>query len=142
MFTSMAYNHSYDELEKTLKILYNHLYPGGLVIFDLGIHLDHWLGGSMWVDTYSDKDLQLARISQSPLEPKNGIFHGKMIFLVKDKGKVDFEIDEHKLGVFEPEKIRALMTKLGFEGYIYNGATKRLWNKRMKCAVVFVGVKD
>lgn len=142
MFTSMAYSQNYSELEKTLRIFYDHLNPGGVLIFDLGIHLDHWLGGSVWVDTYSDDNLQLARISQSPLKPKNGLFHGKMILLVKDKGKVDFEIDEHTLGVFKPDKIRALMTKLGFKAYIYDGATKKPWNKRMKCTVVFVGVKD
>ncbi len=141
MFTSMAYNQNYTELEDTLMIFSNHLNPGGVLIFDLGIHQDHWLGGSVWVDTYSDETLQLARISQSPLEPKNGLFHGKMVFLVKDKGKLDFEIDEHTLGVFEAEKIKELMTRLGFKTFIYDGATKKIWNKRMKCAVVFVGVK-
>jgi len=64
-----------------------------------------------------------------------------MIFLIKDKGKVDFEIDEHKLGVFEPEKIKIIMTKIGFKTYIYAGSTKKLWTKKMKGPVVFVGVK-
>jgi ubiquinone/menaquinone biosynthesis C-methylase UbiE len=141
MFTSMTYNLNYKELENTLKIFYNHLQAGGLVIFDLGIHKDYWLGGSLWINTYSDKNLQLARISQSPLEPKNGVFEGNMIFLIKDKGKVDFEIDEHRLGVFKPNKIKELMTKIGFKTYIYSGSNKKLWNKKMKSAVVFVGVK-
>ena len=109
LFTSMTYNQNYEELENSLKNFFDHLKNGGVVIFDIGIHKDHWLGGSIWINTYSDKDLQLARISQSPPEPKDGIFEGKMIFLIKDKGKVDFEIDEHKLGVFEPEKIKIIM---------------------------------
>ena len=142
MFTTMTYNLNYDELENTLRRFYNHLQPGGVVIFDLGIHKDHWLGGSVWINTYSDKDLQLARISQSPQEPKDGLFEGKMIFLIKDKGKVDFEIDEHKLGVFEGAKIKKIMTKIGFNTYIYDGSTRKLWNKMMKCAVVFVGIKE
>jgi ubiquinone/menaquinone biosynthesis C-methylase UbiE len=141
LFTTMTYNKNYEELEKTLKIFYNHLYTGGLVIFDIGFHKDYWLGGSVWVDTYSDKDLQLARISQSPMEPKDGLFDGKMILLIKDKGKVDFEIDEHKLGVFEAEEIKKIMIKIGFSSFIYAGSTKKLWNKKMKGAVVFVGVK-
>lgn len=141
LFTSITYNQNYTELDNTLKIFYNHLHPGGLVIFDIGFHKDYWLGGSVWINTYSGKDLQLARISQSPQEPKDGIFDGKMIFLIKDKGKVDFEIDEHKLGVFEPDLIKKLMTKIGFTTFIYAGTSKKLWNKKMKSAVLFVGIR-
>ena len=43
--------------------------------------------------------------------------------------------------VFEPDKIKKLMTKIGFQTYIYAGTSKKLWNKKMKSAVLFVGVK-
>ena len=75
------------------------------------------------------------------MEPKNGLLDSKMIFLIKDKGKVDFEIDEHKLGVFEAEKIKKMMTKIGFKTFIYTDTPNKLWNNKMKGPVVFVGVK-
>jgi SAM-dependent methyltransferase len=141
MFTSMAYNMDYAELENTLGNFYNHLLTGGVLIFDLGIHKDYWLGGKTWINTYVDENLQIARISQSPMKPKDGIFESNMLYLIKEKGKVDFEIDEVRLGVFEPKKIQELMRKIGFKSYIYVNFTQKLWRKNIKGAVVFVGVK-
>jgi len=54
---------------------------------------------------------------------------------------LDFEIDQHKLGIFETEKVRALMNKLGFKTLIYADYTHKTWNKKLKKRPIFVGIK-
>jgi ubiquinone/menaquinone biosynthesis C-methylase UbiE len=139
MFATIAYNLTYEELEHTLKIFYEHLSSGGVIIFDLHIHEDYWLGDRVWINTVVEKDLQLARISPSP--QKKEILDLNMIFLIKEKGKVDFDIDQHQIALFNVEKIKKVMSKIGFQTKIYAGITKKLWNKKMESPAVFVGVK-
>lgn len=139
MFATIAYNLTYDELEDTIKILYHHLQSGGVVIFDLHIHEDYFLGGKVWVNTVVEKDLQVARISPSP--KKKEILDMNLIFLIKDKGKFDFEIDQHQIGLFNVAGIKKIMNRVGFKTKIYAGFNEKLWNKKMKSPVVFVGVK-
>ncbi|MCK5560639.1 MAG: class I SAM-dependent methyltransferase [Thermoplasmata archaeon] len=139
MFATIAYNLTYDELEDTIKIFYRHLQPGGVVVFDLHIHEDYFLGGQVWVNTVVEKDLQLARISPSP--EKKEVLDLNLIFLIKEKGKVDFEIDQHQIGLFNTAGIKKIMNKVGFITKIYAGFNKKLWNKKMKSPVVFVGIK-
>ena len=139
MFASIAYNLTYDELENTLKLFYNHLQTGGIMIFDIHIHEDYFLGGQVWVNTVVEKDLQLARISPSP--QKKEVLDLNLIFLIKEKGKIDFEIDQHHLGLFNATHVRKIMNNIGFKTKIYAGFNKKLWNKKMKSPLVFVGLK-
>jgi len=44
-------------------------------------------------------------------------------FLVKDNGEFDFDIDEHKLGVFEIDEVSKLMEKIGFKTFMYGDFT-------------------
>ena len=139
MFASIAYNLNYDELESTLKIFYNHLQPGGVVVFDLHIHDDYFLGDRVWVNTVVEKDLQIARISPSP--QRKDVLDLNMIMLVKDKGKIDFEIDQHQIGLFNANKIKKVMSAVGFKPKLYAGFTNKTWANKMKAPVVFVGVR-
>ena len=141
MFAAIAYNVTYNELNNTLKLFHDHLEPGGVLLFDLHIHEDYFLGGKVWVNTVVDieNDLQLARIAPSPL--KKEILDLTLIFFVKDKGKLDFSIDQHQMGLFNVDRIRRLMTKLGYETTLYAGFSKKRWNKKLKSPVVVVGVK-
>ncbi|MBI5681497.1 MAG: class I SAM-dependent methyltransferase, partial [Methanobacterium sp.] len=98
MFSAINYNTTLDELKITLNNFYNHLKEGGILIFDMGINKENWIEGVVSVDTVVDKNFKLARMCQSHLE--NGVFNSSFVFLVKEDGRVDFDIDEHKLGVF------------------------------------------
>lgn len=139
MFSSINYNTDYKELERTLRNFYSHLKKGGVVIFDLGFFKENWMEGKVWIDTIVDSDLQLVRMTES--HDSGGVFNAKFVFLVKDKGKFDFEIDEHKLGIFEIGKVRDNMGKIGFTTFLYSGLSKKKWSKKSKKRVVFVGIK-
>ncbi|OPY24054.1 MAG: ubiquinone/menaquinone biosynthesis methyltransferase [Methanobacterium sp. PtaU1.Bin242] len=139
MFSAMNYNTTLDELKATLKNFYNHLYEGGILIFDLGINQENWIEGLVSVDTVVDEKFKLARICQSHLE--EGIFNANFVFLIKEDGKVDFDIDQHKLGVFPIEDVINLMGKTGFENFIYTDFTQKNWDVLSGDRPVFVGVK-
>ena len=139
MFSAMNYNLTFEELKLTLTNFYSHLNKGGLLIFDLGINKENWVEGNVSVDTVVDKDLKLARISKAHLE--NGVLNSNFIFLVKESGKIDFDIDEHKLGVFGIKEVKELMEDMGFETVIYSNFKDEIYEIGNRERPVFMGIK-
>lgn len=140
MFSAMNYNTTLNELKSTLKNFHIHLNEGGVLIFDLGINKENWIEGLVSVDTVVDKNLKLARICQSHLE--NGIFNADFVFLIKEDDKLDFDIDQHKLGVFGIEEVVDIMVNTGFENFIYSDFTVKKWDVLSGDRPIFVGVKN
>jgi SAM-dependent methyltransferase len=139
LFSSINYHADIGSLERTLKLFYSHLNPSGLLIFDLGISLDNWDEGRISLDTVVEDDLQIARICQSRL--KSGVFNADFVFLVKKNGKVDFDIDQHQIGVFSTKKVKGLLEDCGFSSWIYDGFFDLPWDKESGEGPVFVCVK-
>ena len=142
LFTAINYNKNISELKSTIKNLSNLLNKGGIVIFDLGLikgKEDKKTGA--FVDTYSEDNLQIARISQwNPSRENPDIYHANFLMFVKDKGKVDFEIDEHELGVFSVEEIKSIMKNNGFAVKVYDDFSLNKYTKKSK-RPIFVGQK-
>ena len=140
LFSAMNYNTSLKEYERTLKNFYEHLHPGGVLIFDLGINHENWMEGMISVDTVVEDNLKLARICQSHLE--GNIFNADFVFLVKENEKLDFDIDRHIIGVFKTSEIFELMKKVGFYVAVYGEFTRKKWEKGSMERPVFVGLKQ
>ncbi len=139
MFSAMNYNTTLEEFKRTLKNFYTHLNEGGVLIFDYGINQENWIEGLVSVDTVVEDDLKLARICQSQLE--DGIFQANFVFLIKEDGKLDFDIDEHKLGVLGIEEVVESMAEAGFESFIYSDFTEEEWSVVSGERPILVGVK-
>jgi SAM-dependent methyltransferase len=139
MFSAMNYNHTMEEFEKTINNFYNHMHKGGVLIFDMGINQENWIEGLVSVDTVVNDEVKLARICQSHLE--DGIFNADFIFLTKEDGKLDFDIDQHKLGVFPIEEVINSLIKIGFQNFIYSDFNKDEWNILSGERPIFVAVK-
>ncbi|MGB7969989.1 MAG: class I SAM-dependent methyltransferase [Methanobacterium sp.] len=140
IFSAIHYNTNYKELECTLKNFYNHMKNGGILIYDLSFNTDNWIEGIVSVDTVAEDKLKIARICQSRLE--NGIFNANFVFLVKDNDKFDFDIDEHRLGVFEIDKVNKIMEKVGFKTFIYGDFTFETWKGGECQRPIYVGIKN
>lgn len=140
IFSAIHYNKNLSELENTLKNFYNHLKDGGVLIYDLSLNTSNWIEGLVSVDTVVEDKLKLARICQSKL--KDGIFNADFVFLFKDNGNFDFDIDSHELGIFEIEEVLKTMYKVGFETFIYADFTEELWEDGEVKRPVFVCVKN
>jgi len=139
LFSAINYHTTLDELEGTFKRFYNHLKSGGVLLFDLGFCTENWEEGRMLVDAVVKGDLQLARISQSRLY--NGVFNANFVFLVKEDGKMDFEIDQHQIGVFPTPEVAKILEKIGFKTHIYGGYNDLPWDEESDERPVFVCVK-
>jgi ubiquinone/menaquinone biosynthesis C-methylase UbiE len=139
IFSAIHYNTGYSELERTLTNFFNHLQEGGVLIYDLSFNTENWIEGLVSVDTVVEDELKLARICQSRLS--KGIFNANFVFLVKDHGKFDFDIDEHEMGVFEIDEVVKLMEKVGFKTFIYADFTEEIWESGEGQRPIFVGVK-
>jgi len=139
MFSAVNYNTTLGELKITLTNFYNHLKNGGILIFDLGLNLDNWIEGLVSVDTIVDEKLKIAVLCQSHLD--NGVFNADFVYLIKENGKFDFDIDQHELGVFGMENVVELMEDVGFENFIYAEFTSEAWDARSGDRPIFVGVK-
>ncbi len=139
LFSAINYHTNLDELEKTIKLFYDHLKEGGVFIFDLGFCTENWEEGRMFVDAAVEGDLQLARISQSRLT--DGVFNANFVFLVKENGVMDFEIDQHQIGVFSTRKVEKIVTQLGFENHIYSDYNDLRWSEDSNDRPVFVCIK-
>jgi SAM-dependent methyltransferase len=139
MFSSIGYNLSYDDLETTFRNFHKHLRSGGIVVFDTWFHKRGWIEGYMNTHTIVEDNLQLARITQSCSKGNIGNFN--MVFIVKDHGVIDFEIDHHELMIIDIDKVKALMDEIGFETHIYMGYTRKLWVPNSKQHPFFCGVK-
>jgi len=122
LFTAINYNTNISDLKATIKNFYNLLNKGGIVIFDLGlIKGQEEKKTGAFIDTYSEDNLQIARISQwNPSRENPDIYNANFLMFVKDKGKVDFEIDEHELGIFSVEEIKSIMEKNSFAVKVYD----------------------
>ncbi|MGB9937614.1 MAG: class I SAM-dependent DNA methyltransferase [Methanobacterium sp.] len=139
MFSAINYNTAIQELEITLNNFYSHLKDGGVLIFDMGLNKENWIEGIVSMDTVVDNNFKLARIWQSHLE--KDVFNSSFVYLVKEDGILDFEIDEHKLGVFGMEDVVNLMEKAGFEVFISSDFKDEEWQLGTGERPVFVGVK-
>lgn len=139
MFSAINYNTTLEEFKGSIGNFYTHLNEGGVLVFDYGINKENWIEGLVSVDTVVDDDLKLARICQSSLE--EGIFNANFIFLIKEDGKLDFDIDQHRLGVLGMEEVVDSMAGAGFKSFIYSEFTRKEWNVVSGERPIFVGVK-
>jgi len=65
MYNSINYNYSYDELTHTFQRFYDHLKPGGTLIFDTAFMMHTWKPGPFSVETISTPEFEVARVNKS-----------------------------------------------------------------------------
>ena len=90
----------------------------------------------MLVDAVVEGDLQLARISQSRLQ--DGVFNANFVFLIKEDGKMDFEIDQHQIGVFSTLDVGKILENMGFHYQVYGDYHDQPWDEEENERPVFV----
>lgn len=108
-FTAINYNYNLEELQKTLTNFYNLLKKDGIVIFDIGL-TEKNIKTDIFITTASNKTENLARIGQWEHTENKNIKILKNILIIKEKGKLDFVIDNQKLGVFSVKNVKKIMT--------------------------------
>ena len=141
LFSGIAYNRNKTELQKTIHNFYSHLKGHGVLILDTHFQKENLKDGHSGIDIFDAGRLKIARLSNSRV--RNSELKINFVYLIKEKDKIDFDVDQHCLGVFASKEVQNVMKKVGFKTYIFSNFTKELYKKGSKeTNLVFVGVKE
>jgi len=137
MYNSINYNYSYAELAHTLQRFYDHLKPGGVVIFDTAFTSHTWKPGPFSVETITTPEFEVARINKSSQKGSFGIV--EIVFVIFEKGRKKIIETQNKIFLPDRERILKLMKQVGFKSKLYFDFSDR---KRSGTVSVFVGRKE
>ena len=136
MYNSINYNYSYAELSSTLKRFYDHLKPGGVVIFDTAFMTDTWKPGPFSVETITTPDFEVARANKSSKKRSFGIVD--IVFVIFEKGRKKIVETQNKIFLPDRNRILETMKQAGFKPKLYYDFSD---TKRSGTVCVFVGRK-
>lgn len=137
MYNSINYNYSYTELTRTLKRFYDHLKPGGVVIFDTAFMTDTWKPGPFSVETITAPEFEVARVNKSSKNKSFGIVD--IVFVIFENGRKKIVETQNKIFLPDRKRILEIMKLVGFTSKIYYDFSD---TKRTGTVCVFVGRKS
>src|SRR5689334_7237117 len=117
MYNSINYNYSYTELSHTLKRFYDHLKPGGVVIFDTMFMTDTWKPGPFNVETITTPDFEVAHVNKSQKKRSFGIVD--IVFVIFEKGRKKIVKTQNKIFLPDRKRILETMKQVGFTPRLY-----------------------
>ena len=134
LFSSIGYLKTYANLRKTVRNFSKHLKKGGIVLIEPWFTKSTYIPGYPHMDTYSSKELKIARLNVSELRGSLSVMD--MHYLVAEKNKdVKHFVDRHELGLFEIQRTLAFLKETGFQA-------KFLKSGLMRDRGLFVGIKQ
>lgn len=137
MYNSINYNYSYAELSDTFQRFYDHLKPGGVLIFDTAFMKHTWKPGPFSVETITTPEFEVARVNKSYKKGSFGIV--EIVFVIFEKGQKKIVETQNKIFLPDPERMLKLMKQTGFNTRVYFDFSD---SKRSGTASVFVGRKE
>ncbi len=137
MYNSINYNYSYAELSHTLQRFYDHLEPGGVVIFDTAFMKHTWKPGPFSIETITTPEFEVARVNKSYKRRSFGIVD--IVFVIFEKGRKKIVETQNRIFLPDRERMLALMKQIGFKSKVYFDFSDR---KRSGTVSVFVGRKE
>ncbi len=139
MFNSINYNYSYKQLKSTLKRFYNHLGKNGMIVFDSAFTKDNWIEGYFGAEQFRFSNLDIARINKS--YSKNSVGTVDQTYVIFDRGKKKIFENTNKIFIFDKNKIKNLMEKIGLKTILYHNFSDRHGKISGFKTTVFVGKK-
>jgi SAM-dependent methyltransferase len=113
LFSSISYNQTLSDLKDTLDGMYDHLRPGGIVVFDTHFTKQGFMDGYRGEDIFDDGKIMGARLSVSKREGDMGEI--EFSYLIKDGQKtILLRNDVHRLGLFNKSDFQVRMRDAGF----------------------------
>lgn len=113
-FNSILYNETLVELRTTLFNFHNHLYPGGILLFDM---VDKEIGIDSKKETfiYEDEDIKITFSPQWVYNTHQDIMDLNVWFTIERTGNTEKLFDYHRMGAFSFNEMRLLLSDIGFE---------------------------
>jgi SAM-dependent methyltransferase len=117
LYSVFNYNLDKKSAIKTLKNFYKHLKSHGILIIALYNEKNTEKQTSLHIG--EDEETKVAKINEFKYYPEEKILISNHFLIVKDKGKVDFDIEvEDKFRIFDFEEIEEIVKKSGFKEYL------------------------
>ena len=136
MYNSINYNYSYAEISQTLQRFYDHLKPGGVLVFDTAFMKHTWKPGPFSVETITTPEFEVARVNKSYKKRSFGIVD--IVFVIFEKGRKKIVETQNKIFLPDRERLLTLMKQIGFKTNVYFDFSD---TKRNGIVSVFVGCK-
>jgi SAM-dependent methyltransferase len=113
LFSSISYNRTSSDLKKTLRGMYDHTRPGGVVAFDTPFTKQGFVDGYRGEDIFDDGRMMGARLGVSTRKEDSGEI--AFSYLIKDGPEtIVLRNDVHRLGLFSKGDFQLQMREVGF----------------------------
>ena len=117
---TIMYNLTYANMEKTLANFSGHLQTGGVMIFSLEDLKEKFEQNKTKFKKHRKGDLEAVLIeNQYDPNPDDTEYEYHLIFLIREKGNFRIEVDLHRMGLFELDRVQLILEKLNFRSYLY-----------------------
>jgi ubiquinone/menaquinone biosynthesis C-methylase UbiE len=115
LFSSIGYVKTIDKLDSSLRYMYEHLNPGGLVIIEPWFNKENYRTGTITANHYDEPDLKITWMYTS--EIINDLSVLDINYLVGTPEEVTHFKEKHEIGLFSDEQYRKAFTDAGLEVY-------------------------
>jgi SAM-dependent methyltransferase len=117
---TIMYNLTYADMEKTLTNFSEHLRAGGVMIFSLEDLKEKFEQNQTKFKKHHKGNLEAVLIeNQYDPDPDDTEYEYHLIFLIREEGNFRVEVDLHRMGLFELDRIQLILEKLNFRSYLY-----------------------
>ena len=137
MYNSINYNYSYAELSATLQRFFDHLKPGGVLIFDTAFMKHTLKPGAFSVETMATPEFEVARINKSYKKRSFGIVD--IVYIIFEEGRKKIVETQNKIFLPDQKRILTPMKQIGFKSKAYFDFSD---TKRSGAVCLFVGRKE
>lgn len=117
---TIMYNLTYADIEKTLANFSDHLRAGGVMIFTLEDLKEKFEQNKTKFKKHHKGNLEAVLIeNQYDPNPDDTEYEYHLIFLIRKEGKFRLEVDLHRVGLFELDKVLEIFKNLNFRSNLY-----------------------
>lgn len=117
----IMYNLTYPDLEKTLTNLSNHLKAGGVMVFFVENLKGKFEQNKTRFKKHKKGNIEIVLIENDyDTNPDDTEFECHLIFLIRKEGRLQIEVDKHRMGLFELDKMLEICEKLSLKTHLFD----------------------
>lgn len=140
LYSVFNYNKDVDSAVKTLQNFYKHLEKKGVVI--IALYNERSTEKNISIHVGKESDIKVAKVDQFKYIPEDKTVKSEHLVLIKDNGKIDFDIeDDDNYRIFDLDEIEEMVKKAGFMMYkVYNRFKFEKATSESKYPVLVLGI--
>jgi ubiquinone/menaquinone biosynthesis C-methylase UbiE len=125
LFSVIGYVHTFGNLVKALRKMYEHLEENGLIIVEPWIFRKDYKKGYIGFDTFSGENLKFVRMSSSKMTKSEWLLY--MYYMISEGGEVRYSKEVHKMLSLDKQDYVKAFKLSGFKDVKY--LDKKFWKR-------------